>query len=330
MPDSSKTAASGALPQTPEERIKLVQDETNRRGRAAYDAQRSTASWQPQPPRRVDGLARAVLFIMAKDESDIIGENLEHHFVLGFRRFFVLDNASTDNTAEIIAAFRVRHADAEVFYAYDFVVGHYQAAKMKALDAFMRAYLGYEDVQPEWLFLVDADEFITCGLAAHDDSLRHFNEILADETKNLLVLHWVQCSSDAVIQDLPPGSSHFVAFPNTWPRMKVEVSKVAYRLGKGLEPIQGNHSVAGYPYGNESVAVMAELGVYLFHFPTRTVSQLRKKLINGNKALSVTKDRDGLKGTASHWREYYEWYTLHGDVALENIIREHISGCMTP
>lgn len=330
MSDELNAVSTDAQVAMPSERIAQVRDTTNGMAQSVYDAHRSSAAWCPQPPRRVDALARAVLFIMVKDECDIIGQNLSHHYALGFRRFFILDNASTDETPTIIREFRRTHADAELFYAYDFVVGHYQAAKMKALDAFMRAYLSYEDIQPEWLFLVDADEFITCARADHEAGLARFGEILNDPGKSLLVFHWVQCASGSVIQDLPEQERLFDAFPHTWPRMKVQVPKIAYRLGQGLSPIQGNHSVESFHGADDAVAVMAEAGFYLFHFPTRSVAQLRRKLINANKALSATKDRDGLSGTAGHWRTYYEWYTLHGDLAIETIIREHIQGCLTP
>lgn len=311
----------------PVDRIWRIRDATNARATTVFNAHRASQSWQPQPPRRIEGLRRAVLFIMAKDEGDIIGQNLEHHYALGFRRFFVLDNASTDDTAAVIAAFRTAHADAEVFAAFDFVVGHYQAAKMKALEAFMRAYLSYEDIQPEWLFFVDTDEFITCGLSEHDRCVEHFDAVLNDPSKTLLIFHWVQSASRGVMQDLPAGQDLFAAFPLAWPEMKVAVPKIAYRLGRGLEPIQGNHSVESYVHDDNSIAVMADLGFYLFHFPTRTVAQLRKKLINGNTALKATKDRDGLSETASHWRTYYRWYLQSGDAAIENIIREHIGSC---
>lgn len=320
---------SEGSPPAPKDRIPEIRDRTNKQGKIAFDAQRGSVFWEPQAPRRIDALIRAVLFIMAKDEGDIIGQNLAHHYALGFRRFFVLDNASTDDTAAVVSSFRASHADAEVFLAYDFVVGHYQAAKMKALDAFMQAYLSYEDIQPEWLFLVDTDEFITCGISEHDNADEKFSGILNDPTKHLLVFHWVQCASDHVIHELPTRRSLFEDFPLTWPKMKVQVPKIAYRVGKGLVPIQGNHSVERYTGGDDSVAVMAEFGFYLFHYPTRTVAQLRKKLINGNMALTATKDRDGLSDTATHWRTYYQWYLQHGDPAIENILREHIDTCRT-
>ena len=312
----------------PAERVEIIRNVTNSQAAALYNQHRSSSRWVVQPPREVSGLKNAVLFLMVKDEADIIGQNLEHHYALGFRRFFILDNASVDDTALVIHNFRKNHPDAGVFYAYDYVVGYYQALKMNALDLFMQSYLHYEDNQPDWLFIVDADEFITCASQDVDHSIQQFNSILEDKSKNLLIFHWVQCSSQEVIQSLPGEYDIFSSFPLSWPRMKVEVSKIAYRLGKGLSPIQGNHAVEAFPYDFESVAVMAELGFYFFHFPNRTVEQFRKKLVNGNKAVKATKDRDGLENTAGHWRTYYQWYLQHGDVAIERILGDHIRGCI--
>lgn len=310
---------------TPRQRADLISEIASRRAADAFNRHRAGLDWVPQPPHAIPALAKAVLFLMVKDEAEIIGQNLAHHYALGFRRFFILDNASTDLTATIIADFRARHPDTGVFCAFDYVVGHYQAVKMKAMAGFMQTYLQYETVQPEWLFFVDADEFITC---AEPGTEARFAALLDDPACSLLVFHWAQCASPSVLETLEPGRDVFEAFPLVWPRMKVPVTKVAYRLNHGLEPIQGNHSVDSFQGRLSEVAVMAELGVYLFHFPMRTVEQLRKKVLNADRALSATVDRDGLSGTATHWRTYHQWYAQAGDVALRQVIAEHISGCV--
>ncbi len=311
---------------TPLRRAELIGGIASGRATAAFDRHRASLDWMPQPPRTIPALARAVLLLMVKDEAEIIGQNLAHHHALGFRRFFILDNGSTDATAAIIAEFRARHPDASVFSAFDYVVGHYQAVKMKALTAFAQTYLQYETVQPDWVFFVDADEFITCADAGPGAPER-LAAVLDDPNRSLLVFHWAQCGSAAVLETLDRGRDVFEAFPLVWPRMTVPVTKVAFRLGRGLEPIQGNHSVERFGGGLSEVAVMAELGFYLFHFPMRTVEQLRKKVLNADRALSATVDRDGLGGTATHWRTYHQWYAQAGDVALRQVIAEHIAGC---
>ncbi len=313
----------------PAVRTDIIRNVMNPQSEVAYNKARTKIGWAFHPPKTIETLKRAVLFLMVKDEADIIRQNLDHHYALGFRRFFILDNASTDETGLKIIQFRSDHADADVFYAYDYIVGHYQALKMKALDQFMQSYLHYEDIKPNWLFFVDADEFINFT-TENDSDVERVNDLLLDETKNLLIFHWVQCASNTVIGNLPGEYNIFSEFPNAWPRMKVAVPKIAYRIGRGLSPIQGNHMVESFPYDFSSAVLMAELSMFMFHFPNRSVEQLRKKLLNANKALTSTKDRDGLSDTAGHWRTYYQWYIQSGDQALIHILNDHIKGCLEP
>lgn len=322
---ASRTAAFEAA--APGERAALVGDIANLRAQAAFDRHRAGPDWRPQRPHDIPALRKAVLFLMVKDEAEVIGQNLRHHHALGFRRFFVLDNASTDRTAAIIGEFRSSHPDAGLFSAHDYIVGHYQAMKMKALVSFAQTYLHYESPTPEWAFFVDADEFITCAAPEAGTSARRFASLLDDPSMAMLVFHWAQCGSAEVFETLAPDRDLFEAFPRIWPQMKVPVPKVAFRLNHDLSPIQGNHAVERFPHELSQVAVMAELGFYMFHFPMRTIAQLRRKVVNADRALSATVNRDGLGGTATHWRTYYQWYEQAGDAALRQVIAEHNQGC---
>lgn len=44
------------------------------------------------------GIDRIALISMVKDEDDIIYENLVCHFCIGFHKFIIIDNISTDKT----------------------------------------------------------------------------------------------------------------------------------------------------------------------------------------------------------------------------------------
>lgn len=309
---------------TPPHRIDLLRRIVDARGARAFDAIRPTPRWSLQPSAHVEGLAKAVLFIMVKDEEEIIAQNLEHHYRLGFRRFFILDNGSTDRTASLIASFRQSKTDAQIFYGYDYVVGYYQADKMKALELFMQVYLKHEDTPPEWLFFVDADEFITC-CASEPDSVLRFNHLLGDTSKTLLVLHWAQCSSRSVIPSVPDGYDVFETFPVVWNKMTTSVPKIAYRLGHDLSPVQGNHLVEAYPFDTSTIGVLAEVDFYMLHFPQRTLAQLRRKVINGGRAYQAAKLD---KSHGGHWRTYYEWYEQHGDAAMVHLLNDHIRDCV--
>ena len=291
---------------------------------AHFASQRPGPGWAPCFDLSIPELAACALVLMVKDESDIISQNLQHHYQLGFRRFFVLDNASTDGTAERIAAFRTAHGDALVFYAYDQIIGYYQQTKMSALQAFIESYLSHEILRLDWIFFVDADEFITCCSADTNRARAAFQAVLADADKKLMIFHWVQCASDRPIETLQDAYSPQKVFPYRWRRLDPSVPKVSFRAHNGIMTVQGNHTTSSYPYSVNQAVVMAEAGFYLLHYPMRSIEQLRKKITNGGRAYEGI---DSLSGFGGHWRTYYSWLQQRGDAVLWNLLRKHIEGC---
>ena len=262
---------------------------------------------------------------MIKDEDDIIYENLEHHYRLGFRRFFVMDNASTDGTSGLVAAFRAARPDAVVFSCFDPVAGYYQEIKMNALQAFAQSYLAHEDLPVDWIFFVDADEFITCCSADTGRAKSAFQAVLADRDKKMMIFHWVQCASEQLITNLDVNYQPMATFSRRWRKLVPSVPKVAFRGNHDIQTTQGNHTPATYPFAINQSVVMAEAGFYVLHYPMRSVDQLRKKIVNGGRAYEAcSKLRSDFGG---HWKYYYGLYQQHGDATLSHLLREHIEGC---
>ena len=172
----------------------------NHRAQQRFDALRAGPFWHVRSDVTLPALRHAALLMLVKDEADILGLNLWHHYRLGFRRFFILDNNSTDGTAQEINLFRKDATQADVFYAKDYQKAYYQAAKMQALQQFAEAYLRHDANPPDWMFFVDADEFITCchtGLKPQEE----FTRRLADSQARVLVFHWAQA---ALVTRVPP------------------------------------------------------------------------------------------------------------------------------
>ena len=93
---------------------------------------------------------------MIKDEDDIIYENLAWHFAVGFRKFILIDNNSSDNTRNLIQKFINETKElATVILIHDPIEEHNQYKLMTA------AYRMSHEIWPEaeWIFPVDADEF---------------------------------------------------------------------------------------------------------------------------------------------------------------------------
>lgn len=73
------------------------------------------------------GIEDIVLISMVKNEEDIIFENLVWHYAIGFRKFIIIDNNSTDNTKSIIEKFAaLTEKKAIVFLINDKIFEHIQ------------------------------------------------------------------------------------------------------------------------------------------------------------------------------------------------------------
>jgi tetratricopeptide (TPR) repeat protein len=285
----------------------------------SYNAQRAMPDWRIHPPREIPGLRDAVMMLMVKDEDDIIGQNLRHHYTMGFRRFCILDNGSTDGTAGVISAFREAHQAAIVVTIYDPIAGYYQADKMIAAERFCELYMKLGGAAPGWMFFLDADEFLVLtGVLPRE---RSFDEALKAAENNLLVMHWIHCAAPGMITAIEPGAGPFGLFTRICTKLEPQVPKIAYRSGQGLAPAMGNHFVTEYPYAAGQVINASDFGVYLAHFPMRSLTQARKKVINGGKAYKAA---SGLDEHGGHWRERYALYEKHGDAVIAQMLANHI------
>jgi Glycosyl transferase family 2 len=307
-----------------EHRPEILRAITDPIAAAHFVAQRHGTMWLPRFDLSIPELAACALVLMVKDENDIIRQNLEHHYNLGFRRFFVMDNSSTDGTSDRIAAFRVAHSEALVFYAYDQIVGYHQQTKMNAFQVFAQSYLVHEKPQLDWIFFVDADEFITCCSADIGQARDAFQGALADIDQKIMIFHWVQCASKAPIQALQGGYKPQDVFRHRWHKLDPAVPKVSFRSNHGIMTTQGNHTTTAYPYSVSQAKIMAEAGFYLLHYPMRSIEQLYQKIMNGGRAYQGI---GSLSEFGGHWKTYYSWLQQSGKPVLLHLLRRHIKSC---
>ena len=83
---------------------------------------------------------------------DILPQMLSHHYSLGFRHFYLMDNDSVDGTLEYIKDFAPKGAKVTVLV--DKGLAYEQSARTNKM-----ARMAYEDGL-SWIFPLDADEFI--------------------------------------------------------------------------------------------------------------------------------------------------------------------------
>lgn len=306
----------------PDRRPDVLRSITDPIAAANFAAQRHSADWSPCFDVVIPELASCALMLLIKDESDIISQNLEHHYHLGFRYFFVMDNSSTDGTADLIAVFRAKHSDALVICVYDPVVAFYQQEKMNALQIFAQNYLVHD--KPDWIFFVDADEFITCCSARAEEAKAAFQAILTDSKRKLMIFHWVQCASDLPIESINGGYEPQAVFSNRWRELSPAVPKIAFRGNNGIMTTQGNHTTSAYPFSTDQAIVMSEVGFYILHYPMRSIRQLRQKIVNCGRSYEAY---SGPNNFGDHWKTYYQWFQEHGESVLLRLLLEHIKSC---
>jgi hypothetical protein len=291
-----------------------------------YNAERQNPAWRAARDIALPALHDAVMIMLVKDEADIIGQSLRHHYALGFRRFCILDNASTDATAAVIAGFRAETPQALVLVVQDPITGYYQSAKMAAAERLCEAFMSIDGPPISWFFFVDADEFITFAGSGGVDATG-LNAALADTEKTLLIMHWVHCAPNAIYRTLPEGADPFDYHKIICPALRPAVPKIAYRAGNGLKLTMGNHFVSEFDQSVERVIIGAEYGLYMFHFSLRSLAHVYRKVINGGKAYQAA---TGLDEHGDHWRKRYEIFQKQGDQMIIQILANHIREMSQP
>lgn len=103
---------------------------------------------------------KACVCVMVKDERHVIAEWLSYHFALGFDAAVVLDNGSTDGTAQIVEA-AGRAFDIRIVDVADSGPWTQPNAYLAACQTFGREF--------DWMAFVDADEFIA---PVHDSGVK--------------------------------------------------------------------------------------------------------------------------------------------------------------
>ncbi|MCW8306981.1 glycosyltransferase family 2 protein [Acidiphilium sp. PA] len=291
-----------------------------------FEATRAKPGWGPMAPERIPALEKAGIILLVKDEADIIGQNLMHHYTLGFRSFCVINNMSTDRTKEKIEDFREQHLDAFVLLVDDPVAGHYQAKKMTIYaDVFVK-HAALADYVIAWLFFIDADEFIAAeNTFSMGAATENFERYLNNKSNKIIVFHWVHCASFLPKDVFDAQSNPFKTFNKYTSRLLPVVPKISYRSDSNFEIMEGNHFVKSINCPLNAVITAALGGWYIWHFSLRSKDHVRKKIINGGRAFEGT---IGLESHGGHWRERYSLYQKYGEPIVSQVLQNHIDSIL--
>lgn len=262
----------------------------------------------------------AVLITMVKDEDDIIYENLVWHFALGFRKFVVVDNNSTDKTLELIEKFRKETEKfAKVFLIYDPITEYIQSKIITA------SYRYAVTVWPEtkWIFPVDADEFwipeknLTSILS---EVPFYINSLVTNKSKHLGVY------GEEIDESLP----FYQRIKYRQKNIESGLGKIAFRADC-IDRIvgQGNHNLVQNYKAVRGLEIRYypanQLGLHMTEYPYRSVSQTFKKLQNGMKANILAQNKGLISlNNGQHWSSFKEDLEKYGQDAAEKRFKDSL------
>ena len=230
------------------------------------------------------GLARV------KNEADVIEAFVRHHVAL-LDHLVVVDNASTDGTREILAALVAERLPLTVLD--DATIAYRQSELMTYLARACCVRLGCDRV-----FLLDADEFL--GVRTRED-LDAALALIPYESHALIA--WRTYVPTAFDDTAEPEALRRIVrrrVAEPVPMSKVAVSRTILRRPDAIV-VQGNHAVASSSPDCSSAPLT---GVFIAHFPVRSVAQLKLKVLAGwNAYLAMGYEFAGL---GYQWRELYD------------------------
>jgi glycosyltransferase involved in cell wall biosynthesis len=225
------------------------------------------------------------VLMMYRNEEDIIGQCIEHWAGLGVDEFFLCDNNSTDKSHKIAVSTLAKCGKQgyrlnayEDNFPQRYIINY---LKTKALEA------GHQ-----WLFPIDADEFLNVGDAGFT-----------------CIEEWLKRQLDYWFMQGPTYGQYEYKniMPNGVSWLEPEHKKCYGRFSPDWNISIGNHEVEGVK------ALFPHYGVYLNHYQYRSYDQFKRKKITFFKAFEKA-------GYLDHkFVKEYRLYQKHGEAYLEQM-----------
>jgi glycosyltransferase involved in cell wall biosynthesis len=211
--------------------------------------------------------------ILARDEEDIIGTNIEHHINQGVTHFIITNNNSKDKTKQIAEKYP------EVVEIIDEHEKDHNQSKWVTRMARLACKLN-----PDWIVHFDSDE-LWCGLT----SLKTLNEKYVSSPR--MFLH-PPCGNKFDLNEM-----RFYLDFETYGGLPGEC-KVLHRPDPNIEIQHGNHGFTGIKQ------VYFTKNIWRHHYPVRSYEQFKRKAINGHNALLSR------NAVCERWRKWHDLYNF--------------------
>jgi hypothetical protein len=266
-----------------------------------------------------EGIENIALISMIKDEDDIIYENLVWHFCIGFRKFVLIDNNSTDNTRRLIEKFKNETlGKATVIIIEDPILEYIQSRITTGAMQF--AHSTWPEVT--WVFPVDGDEFWYPNAP-----LKDILSSIPDDKNVILTLqydHMLTEKADKFNHDLPFYEA--ILYRNK--TLSGGMGKIALKADADLIIAQGNHNAITTERTQGLRYISGNLiGLDMRHFQRRSLAQVQKKYWNGAQANIAAQNKKLISlAHGSHWSSFMTEVNEKGlNKATEDRFNEHVA-----
>ena len=234
---------------------------------------------------------QTAVFSMIKNEGDIIGDFLDQTLEL-FDFIYILDHESRDGTYEVCQQVAAKNDRVCLYRLASSGYPQSQVTTWFTHEIFRRN-------QPEWLFLLDADEFLPFN------SKQEFQKVLGKLPRDMcLGMEWHNIIPEDLVEWKGISAMTFLEATKTGQFPKVAIPRtVMETIGEKLTVSQGNHFVS---IDENHRAKVHDAPFVMYHLPYRSIRQAEQKLLLGNLAYYNSPSRRLGKGF--HWVQMADEY----------------------
>ena len=209
---------------------------------------------------------------MVRNEQDTIAHVVCHLFSQGVDEIVIADNNSTDQTRDILVELA---SEFSIHIVIDTLVAYHQSLKMTMLSNLAR------NAGADWIIPFDADEL----WYANDSSLADHLRLSAAQVSTAHIYNVFPAHSDS-----PNERNPFLRLQSLDPQPHPLV-KQAFRSHRLVEVGSGQHGILRRGERGD--------GLYIAHYPWRTMEQFATKLRHGMLAVEEATDESKV---CRHWR----------------------------